>query len=587
MAEENSLTEKLVKDDEQAERAEAGADDAGADDEHDEPPPPGPVDKVAARLSEARKRISETPAARACAGFMSSGTSRVLVGVLLVLLAAGLGAVGGALFDRSAENAERRHPVAPEPAPLPSPHVRPHPQPVPVPHPVRPAPKPSPKPSTSQPEPPATYMPPPAPPPLPTLAPSPPAGISPPPFPPLYVGPEDEEPPPAPICHFHQPSAADDPTTKHPGTDRDRLRRLVFVNECDSDLLVNIQGFTFWDTGRWHMQDLPHDGGFPLAAGDSVEEFISERLYSGRIWARPNCRSPCNIVSCGNPHNLKAKCTFHKGSREPQCLRDGLWCDTGNCPGGNETTCRGEVGEFIGGLPPGPLLELTLCGGRGSRIACYKDGPAYNQKECDALPTSDYYDISNVDGTSKIWAGMEVIRGRRLTGAYAPQGRFNCGAANMPGAFDMSSCPQPLRIARNDSDPHGYSANATVEDAVGCLSACNFMSQVAWSAPGQPKSRWVADRRRSQNQTEGTGGTQPDESTVTSEDVARTCCECGHGADRGICPAPRVMPGGEVRARARARATLAPPARANGLRVLTHDSPPPHPPRCRRHPRRR
>jgi hypothetical protein len=274
-------------------------------------------------------------------------------------------------------------------------------------------------------------------------------------------------------------------------------------------------------------------------------ERISERMFSGRIWARPNCQRPCNIQSCGNPKNEPVKCTFKNGSRTPDCVRDGLWCDSGNCPGGNETTCRGEVGQFIGGLPPGPLLELTLCGGRGAQIACYKDGPAYDPAACDRLPTADYYDISNVDGTSKIWAGMEVSRGRRLTGPGAPQGRFNCGAAMMPGQFDLSLCPQPLRIFRNDSSPRGYSPNATLEQAIGCLSACNFMSQVAWSAPGQPQTEWFADRTQSQSLMET--ASQEAVSRVTTEDVSRTCCECGHLGDRGSCPAPRVEADGKVR----------------------------------------
>lgn len=187
------------------------------------------------------------------------------------------------------------------------------------------------------------------------------------------------------------------------------------------------------------------------------------------------------------------------------------------------------------------MLELTLCGGRGARIECYKDGPAYNAKLCDALPNQDYYDVSNVDGVSRIWGSMEIIRGRRLVGKGAPADNFNCGKASMPGAFDMSMCPQPMRIRRNDSDPHGYTANEeAVADTVGCLSACNFMSQVALSAPGQPKSGWLADRREAQ--AHSSVHTQPPMSPVTAADVAQTCCECGHGADRGVCPAPLVSP---------------------------------------------
>lgn len=64
------------------------------------------------------------------------------------------------------------------------------------------------------------------------------------------------------------------------------MRAIEFVNQCDGDLMVNIQGFTFWDTGRWRMQGLPQDGGFPLRAGESRTEYVSERMYSGRICER-------------------------------------------------------------------------------------------------------------------------------------------------------------------------------------------------------------------------------------------------------------------------------------------------------------
>lgn len=400
----------------------------------------------------------------------SSGTSRVALGVLLVLLSAAVGAVGGALYDRSQAHAAQR---PRQPGALPPGPARPH-------SPLRPRADPPSSPHVAH-DP---------------LAPRAPGRSAPPPASPLYVGPEGQEPPKPARCHFTQPSNAGDPTAHEPGDDHDPVRAVEFVNLCTAELMVNIQGFTFWDTGRWRMQGLPSGGGFPLAVGESRTEHVSERMFSGRIWARPNCRRPCNINSCGNPHNEPVKCTFRNGSRTPDCLRDGLWCDTGNCPGGNETTCRGAVGEFIGGLPPGPLLELTLCGGRGARIACYKDGPAYNAAECDSLPTSDYYDISNVDGTSLIWVGMEVTRGRRLTGPFAPRGRFNCGAPSMPNQFDMRTCPQPLRIARNDSNPHGYSPNASVAASIGCLSACNFMSQArARARVGGDDGRTSASRR--------------------------------------------------------------------------------------------
>ncbi|KAJ1640118.1 hypothetical protein T492DRAFT_931973, partial [Pavlovales sp. CCMP2436] len=360
-------------------------------------------------LPSPSRRRTGAFAARAASLCPTPNASRTIVaGFLFLLLAAGLGALGGALHDRSR-------------ASRPQPELRPRPSPAKPHRPVPPTEPPQPGPAERPSSP--------------------------------YVGPAGENPPDPAVCHFTQPSNAHDPTAKEPGRDGDGMRNVLFVNHCAGDLMINIQGFTFWDTGRWHMQQLPHDGGFPLAKGEEKMEQISERMFSGRIWARPNCKRPCNIVSCGNPHDLP-------------CIRDGTWCDSGNCPGGNETTCRGSVGQFIGGLPPGPLLELTLCGGRGARIACYKDGPAYDQKE--------------------------VLRGRRLTGSGAPSGRFNCGGPMMPGPFDMRDCPRPLRIARNDSDPHG--------------------AQVAWSAPGQPKSKWTADRRLSQSKM--STQTQDEESLV-------------------------------------------------------------------------
>jgi hypothetical protein len=283
-------------------------------------------------------------------------------------------------------------------------------------------------------------------------------------------------------------------------------RKIEFVNECEGRLHVNLQGFTWPDPSNFSMHELPNDGGFALAAGKRVTYDVSERLFSGRIWARPNCTSPCDPKSCGP-----------KGT---------MWCDTGNCPGANQTTCRGLRGEFIGGLPPGPLLELTLCGGRGANLACYVDAEQYNEAACNAMPFSDFYDLSNVDGMSKVWASLEQLGGRKLKGGGAPEGDFNCGSPRMNGPFDFAQCPQPMRISRNDSDAFGFSANATVDKAIGCLSACSFMALVG--------KQYMADRSMvpHRNMSNAEVG------MVTLDDIAATCCECGHGVNNGICPTP-------------------------------------------------
>ncbi|KAG8458339.1 hypothetical protein KFE25_005186 [Diacronema lutheri] len=284
-------------------------------------------------------------------------------------------------------------------------------------------------------------------------------------------------------------------------------RRVEFANECSGDLMVNLQGFTWFEPANFSMHELPDGGGFALPAGERVDFNVSERLFSGRIWARPNCTSPCNPLSCGP--------------------RGRLWCDTGNCPGADETTCRGERGEFIGGLPPGPLLELTLCGGRGANRVCYADDEQYDPAACAALPFADFYDLSNVDGTSTVWASLTPLGGRRLRGPGAPSDAYNCGAPTMPGAFDLARCPQPLRIRRNDSDAFGFSVNAPLADAIGCLSACSFMTLVG--------RNFVANRTAlSRRNVSG-----PVVGPVTADDIAATCCECGHGGDNGVCPAPR------------------------------------------------
>lgn len=123
-----------------------------------------------------------------------------------------------------------------------------------------------------------------------------PAHHSPPPAPPA--------PPRLPSCHFSAGAH---------GTNPGRTRTLKFVNQCPGDLMVNMQGFTWHEPAQFLKHRLPGDGGFHLGSGQSKSHAVSERLFSGRIWARPNCTSPCNPLSCG-PNGT-------------------MWCDTGNCPG--------------------------------------------------------------------------------------------------------------------------------------------------------------------------------------------------------------------------------------------------------------
>lgn len=287
-----------------------------------------------------------------------------------------------------------------------------------------------------------------------------------------------------------------------------RVRSLEFVNECPGDLYVNIQGYTWLEPAEFLKHQIPGGGGFYLSAGQSVTETISERLFSGRIWARPNCTSPCDPLSCG-PNGT-------------------MWCDTGNCPGAaNETTCRGAQGQFIGGLPPGPVAELTLCGGRGATPVCYKGHPAFSEAACNNMPFNDFYDSSNVDGTSRVWIKLEALNGTKITGPGAPADKYNCGAPLMKEPFDFAECPQPLRIARDDTNAFGFTLNASLDETIGCLSACAFMVLGG--------SGYIADRTLSGGNR---NASEANVSAVTAADIAAACCECGHGEDNGLCPAP-------------------------------------------------
>lgn len=150
------------------------------------------------------------------------GPARVVLGVALVVIAALLGGIVGAIMDRRSLGPEA-------PSPPSGPGVVP-----PAPTPIRPRPL-SPEPGAS-PAPTQESLPP-FPPPAPLVS-----SPSPPPSGPELIVPDGEEPPPRPICHFHQPANAKDPTAKKAGKDSDGYRRLVFVNDCDGDLMVNIQG---------------------------------------------------------------------------------------------------------------------------------------------------------------------------------------------------------------------------------------------------------------------------------------------------------------------------------------------------------
>jgi hypothetical protein len=151
----------------------------------------------------------------------------------------------------------------------------------------------------------------------------------------------------------------------------------------------------------------------------------------------------------------------------------------------------------------------------------------YDKAACDAMSSADFYDLSNVDGVSSLWASLTALGGFESKGPGAPSAEFNCGSPAMRGAFDLATCPQPMRIARNDANAFGFAANASVDDAIGCLSACAWMALVG--------GRYVANRTVVPTRN----ASAPLVGPVGPDDIAATCCECGHGVNNGACPAPR------------------------------------------------
>lgn len=98
----------------------------------------------------------------------------------------------------------------------------------------------------------------------------------PPPLPPVAVPPPSPSgPTPLPQCHFAKANG-------QPGTST--TRAVEFVNDCDGQLMVNLQGFTWPEPANFSMHELPGGGGFALPAGERTLFNISERLFSGRIW---------------------------------------------------------------------------------------------------------------------------------------------------------------------------------------------------------------------------------------------------------------------------------------------------------------
>jgi len=184
-------------------------------------------------------------------------------------------------------------------------------------------------------------------------------------------------------------------------------------------------------------------------------------------------------------------------------------CDAQNCPlpagtgiGGTnpDVTCtiytQSGQGIFVGGVPPGPLAEFTLCGGQGSNPSCYTGSGTSN---CNG---PDYYDLSLVDGASTISISMTQINGQPAGTDPA----YSCGSPEV-NKFDYKNCPLELRVGLK-YDPvttiWSYYNKAALSDTLGCISAC------AYIATYYPN-------------------TDPNYNTL----YATTCCTCGTGG--GTC----------------------------------------------------
>eukprot|EP01099_Mayorella_cantabrigiensis_P000047 TRINITY_DN1028_c0_g1_i1.p1 TRINITY_DN1028_c0_g1~~TRINITY_DN1028_c0_g1_i1.p1 ORF type:complete len:450 (-),score=84.00 TRINITY_DN1028_c0_g1_i1:194-1510(-) len=245
--------------------------------------------------------------------------------------------------------------------------------------------------------------------------------------------------------------------TPNPGLEN--FRKFTFTSHCNQDLYVNMQGYTWYANMQPQYQSLPEGGGFKLPAMSSKAYSVSERVYSGRIWARINCENRTGIL-LGNAGKFI--------------------CDTANCPlpygtpvgaTNPDVTCtiytQSGTGIFVGGVPPGALAEFTLCGGFGANPQCYSGA-----NNCPAGP--DYYDMSLVDGPAGLTISMTQINGQ----AAGTDPAFSCGAPYV-NKFDYKSCPLELRVGLK-YDPQttiwSYYNKAALADTLGCISGCQYIA---------------------------------------------------------------------------------------------------------------
>jgi len=184
-------------------------------------------------------------------------------------------------------------------------------------------------------------------------------------------------------------------------------RQFTFINSCTQDLYIGTQG-----------NPLPANGGFKLAAGQTIAYTIPGATSASRFWARTGCSHDSNGI---------------------------LHCQTGDCPlppAGYTATNDGtqcyvaSTNTQIGGIPPTTVAEFTL--GGGSSIPDFPD----------------YYDLSLVDGFN---VPIEIIpsNGMNLTSV----GSFSCGDSSCK-SFDCTKVPPELQL--RDSAGNVYS----------CMSIC-------------------------------------------------------------------------------------------------------------------
>lgn len=168
------------------------------------------------------------------------------------------------------------------------------------------------------------------------------------------------------------------------------MRRLWFVNKAGQDLWVGGYGSTLSNCQT----------GFALKSGATAYTDVSDRLASGRFWARTRC-----VATPGNVQSLT--------------------CETGDCKG--RAQCAGVSGDA-----PASLFEITMAGASSENM--------------------DSYDISVVDGYN-VGIMVEALQADKQT----PVDSLRC-------TMDPQQVPSELRATRPSGDAHVLSLCSAAHD---------------------------------------------------------------------------------------------------------------------------